>query len=149
MKVFLETLDLEVYEELLDHLAWKANRVSQEGMESVEIQDLQGLKASLAFKVFLAFPETKERGDIRVLWVPRAIEDLMALQEMTDPQACLVYQVKWVPEAFLVQEDLVVCQDHLEFLEQKAAKEQREMKGQMDLQVHLAKLVAKDLLDHQ
>ena len=78
MKVFLETLDLEVYEESLDHLAWKANRVSQEGMESAGIQDLQGLKASLAFKVFLAFPETKERGDIRVLWVPRAIEDLMA-----------------------------------------------------------------------
>lgn len=38
-------------------------------------------------------------------------------------QACLVYQVKWVQEDFLVQEVLVVCQDPLEFLELRAAKE--------------------------
>jgi len=143
MKVFLETLDLEVYEELLDHLAWKANRVSQEGMESVEIQDLQGLKASLAFKVFLAFPETKERGDIRVLWVPRAIEDLMGLQEMTDPQDCQEYQAKWVPEAFQVLEDLVVCQDHLAFPEPRAAKEPKATRVHQDLQDHPAKLEVK------
>ena len=143
MKVFLETLALEAYEESLDHLAWKANKVSLEGMESVGTQDLQGLKASLAFKVFLVFPEIKEKGDIRVLWVPRAIEDLTGLQEMTDPQACLVYQAKWVPEAFLVLEDLVVCQDHQVFPELRAAKEPKATRVPQDLQGHPAKLEAK------
>jgi hypothetical protein len=57
--------------------------------------------------------------------------------------------VKWGQEDFQDREGFQVFQAHLGYLEQKVAKEQREMKGQMDLQVHLAKLVAKDLLDHQ
>ena len=58
------------------------------------------------------------------------------------------YQARWVPEVFLVPGDLVVCQDHLEFLEPRAAKEQREMRVHLVHQDHLVKLEAKVPLDH-
>lgn len=62
--------------------------------------------------------------------------------------AFLGYQARWVPEVFLVPGDLVVCQDHLEFLEPKAAKEQREMRVHLVHRGRLVKLEAKVPWDH-
>jgi hypothetical protein len=62
--------------------------------------------------------------------------------------AFLGYQARWVPEVFLVPGDLVVCQDHLEFLEPKAAKEQREMRAHLVHRGRLVKLEAKVPWDH-
>ena len=58
------------------------------------------------------------------------------------------YQEKWVQEVFQVPGDLVVCQDHLEFLELKEVKEQKEMRVLLVHQDHLVKLEAKVQLDH-
>ena len=68
---------------------------------------------------------------------------------MMDHQVCLVYQVKWVQEDFLVQGVLVVCQDPLEFLELKEAKEPKATRVLQVPQDHLVKLEVKDPLGDQ
>lgn len=103
---------------------------------------------NLDFRVFQDFLETKEKEVIRVRLVARAIEDLMVLLETMERPAFQAFQARWVPEVFLVPGDLVVCQDHLEFLEPKAAKEQRGMRVHLVHQDHLVKLEAKVPLDH-
>lgn len=68
---------------------------------------------------------------------------------MMDHQVCLVYQVKWVQEDFLVQGVLVVCQDPLEFLELREAKEPKATRVLQVPQDHLVKLEVKDPLGDQ
>lgn len=118
-------------------------------MENEETLDPQDQKVNPAYQVCLASQETKEKEGTRVPWVIRVIEDLMEYQEMMDHQVCLVYQVKWGQEDFLVQEVLVVCQDPLEFLELRAAKEPKATRVLQVPQDHLVKLEVKDPLGDQ
>ena len=143
------TLVLLECEVQLVPLELKENKACLEEMVKEEILDHLDPKENRDFKDYQDFLEIKETGDIRdQLDLKETGEEMVSLgmMDLLDFLECLV---KWGQEDFLDLEGFQVFQAHLGYLEQKVAKEQREMKGQMDLQVHLAKLVAKDLLDHQ